>query len=426
MSQAKIIKLIIKYLKPYDLIPFFKMLDLPFDAIFKYDATPKYKLDDFEPDYCIIIINSENIVNATNFNLIFDHFPNIIITGITIAFDEKYSELSIKDIFRETKLLNKCDQIKRIANCGSRIENFDISYLNKCINLEYLLLPGHCSDIMVLESCPKLKYLDTHGQYIVSVLQMPLLPNLRVLKTIHFRGFIVFLNKCVKLRHLTIAHNGDQIPMNFIGVHLQYLRSLELHKECIKNVFIINNDLQHLMIGSDNFHIIEKYTKLTSLEIYNHNIESCADIFKNLPQLKNLELNWCAGMTKNIFKSLKNIETLRIRVGRGITNDDLYSLGELTNLCSITLYGGEKDFDISCFNTCNKLKYIELFQCNKINFKMLTCTSLKMIVVRCCDDLKYININKLKQLYYMKIEQCPNLIKIFKSKCSNLRYVILE
>lgn len=227
ITDPNTLNVIISYVPPLCLPPFFITYHLNFNKIFKYDA----QLHNLFPEQL----------------LLFQYFPNIILTGLHVT---------IKDYSCEHNLLIK-----------SFINDYDITSITLCnFHNHNLVMSIFCSLINY-----KLKQLYLNNCF--------------------FKRAII--QSFPNLQHVKILHSNDGLAATFAQL-----------SECSNLEHLI---IDNSKIGSNNTF---QHKKLRILEISNpYDKTFHAEIFQNCENLKQLKLIGCKNITNlHLLKKLYNVQ----------------------------------------------------------------------------------------------------------------------
>lgn len=267
-----IAKIIIKYVAPNELIPFFLLHNVDLRIRFRYDA-----------------FNICNVLNVISFNNTFKNFPNVIITSLFLEIPSGHTMNNIQIDYNELRRIKiMCDDtidITKFAKCvhlrvlmlaGTKCINGDIIYgLNK---LRHLRLPnwGWSYNLTRLaHDLPKLRRIEMPFKDVDELVHFKKLRNIRF-KAWDYDGKFITLSE---LRCLDISFFKFTIMPDLSGYH----------NLCRLIVFSCSN-----LKTIDTLHTI---ANLRHVEIwFCHKLESITNL-KKCAKLQTLKLQYCHSLT---------------------------------------------------------------------------------------------------------------------------------
>lgn len=304
LSSPDVIKLSIKYLSPFELLPFFKIHNINFNLQFSYDA-------------------SSHELSCETFNHIFDQFPNIIIIGIYLNNLNDVQNIHKKlDAIRTLKMEDLDSQIDMLF-CHDKLKSIEIRYCNVLTDIQNL---SHCSALqhIKLYSCNDLQN-------------------------------VLGLSKCKKLRSilLTGAKLGD---ISEIG-NLKRLRRVVFERCQLFNIPNLSNctKLKHVNLFGSSIQCMDGLSECTNIKVIK--LEECfnltsIDALSGCKKLHTLDLRSCYKlMNINALIHCEKLENLNLSHCSSI--NDVTMLNNFPALNCVWLYGCKKNIGLCQMQSLN-------------------------------------------------------------------------
>lgn len=459
-------KLIITYLSPHQLLPYFLKSNLPLTTKFNYDLSPH-----------IIDISSQNIplhnhvsyISLEEFDIIFNHLSNIRITAVTII---QFKEHTLEQMFKILRLTNKYKFIKSITlfSNSNLFKKINVSILSTCYSLQTFTATNYrltSDDYINLPRLQKLKLTNCNCSYILCApfLKYTLLLNsqfynnlpsqnaktvatndfsnvkhhknithLHIYNPPHAAAIISLLPTPTRLQHISLTRCHNKYT------NLQGMKTITLTSCFNLTDILVCQKLTKITLNKcnliHNLNFLTTCINLTSIQMIecrklcidinvleicfklsNISIENCFEI-KNIDSLKKFEklTNLNISMPENnnelntiTLLSCPNLQSIKLHYVRLLNID---ALSKLTHLTSIQLLL-RRNFSIPAntnfINHLTNLTHVTLEDIYTTNIQPLLHPKLKYINLVRWYNLKNIEGFKCESL---KISECPNLNKI--------------
>lgn len=195
---------------------------------------------------------------------------------------------------------------------------------------------------------------------------------------------------------------------------------------------IVEIDLSKNCLCSIEMDSFEGMISLEKLNLRQNNLQHVKEIFKNLKNLKylNLSMNRIYLIEEQVFDDLENLVSLNLsnnRLNSVPSFPDLIKLREL-NLGGNKLKKVEKEFEnlknltslFLCFNSIEKLNYQSMINLKKIEFLFLNSNNLKQIDPNIFSDMKSLKILLISGNENLTYEQLDDL----KFSCDSLERIL--
>ena len=370
-----VIGLVIRYLKPFQLVPFFRAHGLAMDKKFKYDT-------------------SRNCLSVWEFRYVMGHFKNVVIVGVGLKFE--YDEarvggvrgcrprtfvISLNRIFTFLGIIGKLDCVKRInltRVCGEMWDKhdayYDMSALQTCYNLVHLRIQMwrvvmlRVRDKNVLAKCSKLKSVNFVHSICDDWSFITLLPNLKsVGMSVSVKESVKdyyrwILRSFIKMKHLEL-YGCDKLDIGVVGKYCVNLRSLIIDTSFVDDV---------------------------------------ADLI-GLKKLRYVKLRACV-----MLQSVEGLGSVRHLVVDYCNYMNFASIGCCSRLKSVKIE--------SCDLLDNELPVVQsvgLFGCRKLKSLVVPC-GIRLLCVDRCYNLKNISVEESLESFesFVVAYDCPKLLPV--------------
>ena len=456
--QIDILNIILSYINPPLLAPFFIQNNINHAITFKYNPTI----------HNLVLINSHRTI--------FKFFPNIKLTHLTVH------DINIDiNLIHITHLHLKCNPPPY-----SSWSQFNPNYLNLaqlCPHLiSFQISDAFFLDLQLINACTHLTTL--HLSHITTITNINTLLTCPHLKTVKFKSciiqswFYLTISKCLALTTLHFIACKHHTDLNVIQLNCPHLYNyiisgpinisnahhLRTHNyPTLHTISIIHNpnliNLNHL--PTHNLHKLD-LSGSSSLQ-HIHPLKTCTNLrtlilskCSNLISIEGLEfctklssllLDHCSRITHlNPLTGCPNIKLLGLSSCLALNNIDGLRGCKLTgidfrnchilptikplnmshNLQYINLINCHQITDLTPLNNCSKMKYINIRGC--INITNITTfshfTSLRALDIQHCDSLKDIVILKTCTVLQYALVSNQNLEPF--SSCINLLSIEID
>lgn len=409
MLHNDIIRLIITYLDPLSLEPFFNLHKVDFRLSFKYDAYyfPRLTVQEFErifrqfPNIKItgVAINISKLKKITRYHHILKFDLNGSFINIHKLRNHRITHLSLRSKKALTLNLEPFDNCMRhidIMFCN--LEN--IKGISFCTALKSFRASNY-ANISELTCCPELRTLELRG-----------CNNLDVLYKLNLRTLI--LNKCTILN----------LPTNCINLRTLDLTTcviLKLPTNCINLQKLILYDCHNLT----NVNELSGCINLRTITISScHNIENI-DGLNGCDTLRILTLQ-CCNKLGSISKLSQNKKLQKIDIW---WCKNLTGVEDIIKFCSpqkIEISSCKKAIKINELINCSSLCEFEVVDCGKNKWEFTTnCTKLEIIRIdNYTEDFR--NLTNCTTLKKLEIVDSNNLISLFGLPYHHLKELKLD
>lgn len=340
--------------QPLELVPFFLQNEISLESEFHYDLKEHFMKFVYNSAFTL----HSTYMHVDEFHKIFDNFPNVVITGITIVGTEFHNTLKI--MFDEFKLRPKSLKYVRVLGYGT--QTLDVSILGKCVNLEEFVASDYDLDgVEALENCSKLRALELMDCSLSHEL------NLRVFG---------------KIRRIKWKNTN---PMCDVACIANRVRDLEVEAEVKVDEGI-------------------KWKKLNSLVITDGRLEQWRNALGNVKKLVlNRPTDW-VGFDTELLSNVKDFKVIGC--------DEIKTI-EFENLRKVYVekckeFGGFGGIGLWCI-----LRVVEISDCpglNDVDF-LRRCVGLEKVSLTGCENL---------WIDFTVFEGCKNLENICVEKCKGM------
>lgn len=417
MVPVDILRLIVKYVGPFQIHNFFRDHGLNFDLSFSYDA-------------------SKNPGLTANVHAgIFCYFPNIRLVGININFVDVWDE---RDIFIQIGL-NDMRHLRKIhfgnicdfKSCHFRRLIWDWP-MHMLTNLRWLKMPRCVDlDISFLKGCPKMRDLDLSQCKVVIEEREDILESMVHLKRLVIEGKywdrnVHYLNSLKKLEYFGIKDDDDIMycdePFDMSGLgKSERLRCVEICAKNWSNIVGLNecrNLRKILLIGCKMMRGMEFMSNCESLRVVH--IVGCGDLWLcAIPTITELVLEEC------------DCVGFKVRVGRGEGGDEGFErlqVFEAINCRKLDLICLEKskDLDLLRLVNCRYLEHVDsLSSCvSLVNVNIMNSAILNLNFLNGFQKLKFVRIIDCRVQNIEGLRKCGNLMQLEIISCWSVESIV--
>lgn len=387
------------------------------------------------------------------FNYIFQHFPNVIITGISIWNSEPITKphLNPTHISILNTNINHHHELQKYPNAKHIILDHCHLYTDFKLSSSIIsLLLRQCRNLTNLTINTTIKIISLHTCYDLKSLSfISNLPNLKALTLQHCSNLIDInaLQTCPSLRHLTMT--GCNTFLNFTPIATLNLKSITITNQmCATNLYHLSNPhkLKHVNLNTShslNASILSNYN-LFSICLANCFALSSLDLdLSSSKSLQVIDLSNCVNITTLIFlQNCPNLTTIDLTNCENITNliglnnklrkvtltrckniTDINTLSTSTNLTSLNCSGCHSLSNINPLTKCTNLTALNLSDCPIQDINALTFCPIRSLILSRCHKLTH--INSLPNLRILDLSYCHNLYTHISSQFPNLQHIDL-